>query len=62
MPKVKAHRDDACGYTNLQNGNWVEGEYTRVHRDFKIIKSMRQWMGLSTSISPVDVGLPANCQ
>jgi hypothetical protein len=36
--------------------------YTRVHRDFKIIKAMRQWMGLSTNVSPRDVGLPDNCQ
>ena len=61
MPYSKAHRDDVCGYTSWENGSWQQGVYTRVHRDFKIIKAMRQWLGLSTSISPRDVGLPDNC-
>ena len=62
MPYSKAHRDDVCGYTCVENGSWKEGVYTRVHRDFKIIKALRQWMGLSTGVSPSDVGLPSHCQ
>jgi alpha-amylase len=61
MPYSKAHRDDVCGYTCIENGSWQQGVYTRVHRDFVIIKAMRQWMGLSTNVSPRDVGLPDNC-
>lgn len=59
VPYSKAHRDDVCGYT-CQDGGWQQGVYTRVHRDFSIIKAMRQWMGLSTG-SASDVGLPSNC-
>ncbi len=62
MPYSKAHRPDVCGYTCIENGSWQNGVYTRVHRDFKIIKALRQWMGLSTNVSPTDVGLPSNCQ
>lgn len=25
MPKAKAHKDDVCGYTCGDNGNWVQG-------------------------------------
>lgn len=33
---------DACGYTCVNSsGQWVEGEYTRVHRDKEIINAMR---------------------
>ena len=59
FPYSKAHRDDVCGYTCV-DGGWQQGVYTRVHRDFSIIKAMRQWMGLSTG-SASDVGLPSNC-
>ena len=62
MPKSQAHRDDVCGYTCVENGSWVEGVYTRVHRDLSIIKALRQFMGLPTNVSPSDVGLPGNCQ
>lgn len=34
---------------------------TRVHRDKEIILEMRKWMGLSTSVSNADIGLPDNC-
>ena len=61
MPYQQASRDDVCGYTCFENGSWKEGVYTRVHRDFKIIKSLRQWMGLNNNIRPEDVGLPSNC-
>ena len=59
VPYSKAHRDDVCGYTCV-DGGWQQGVYTRVHRDYSIIKAMRQWMGLSTG-SPRDVDLPDNC-
>ena len=61
MPYSQAHRDDECGYTCIKNGNWQEGVYTRVHRDFRTIKALRQFMGLNSNISPRDVGLPDNC-
>ena len=60
MPYSEASRSDVCGYTCWENGQWKEGAYTRVHRDYKIIKAMRQWMGLSTG-SPTEVGLPSFC-
>lgn len=61
MPYSKASRSDLCGYTCVEDGAWKEGVYTRVHRDFKIIKALRQWMELSTNVSPSDVGLPSSC-
>ena len=60
MPKSQAHQDDVCGYTCM-DGGWKEGVYTRVHRDYRIIKAMRQFMGISTDVSPTDVGLPSSC-
>jgi alpha-amylase len=62
MPYSKAHRDDVCGYTCIENGQWKSGVYTRVHRDFRIIKALRQFMGLPTNVTPTDVGLPPNCE
>jgi len=35
--------------------------WTRVHRDFDIIISMRKWMGLPTDVKPEDLGLPSYC-
>lgn len=61
MPYSKAFVADACGYTCLVNGQWKEGVYTRVHRDFAIINAMRAWQGLSVASSPDQVGLPSNC-
>lgn len=61
MPESKAHQDDVCGYTCLENGSWTEGVYTRVHRDFAIIKALRRWMQLPDNISPTDAGLPSHC-
>lgn len=34
---------------------------TRVHRDKEIIIEMRRWMGLSTSVSNAEIGLPDHC-
>ena len=50
----------SCGYSVYNNGAWQQGVYTRVHRDIKIINSMRSWMGLS-SIKSTDIGLPSSC-
>lgn len=61
MPYSKAFDANACGYTCLVNGQWKEGVYTRVHRDFDIINAMRAWQGLPHANSPSDVGLPSNC-
>jgi len=61
MPYSQASRDDVCGYTCVENGGWKEGVYTRVHRDFKIIKALRQFMGLNLNIRPEEVGLPSYC-
>lgn len=61
MPYSKAFQNDSCGYNCIENGSWKQGVYTRVHRDFRTIKALRQFMGLNTNISPRDVGLPDNC-
>mmetsp|Transcript_25638 Transcript_25638/g.22652 ORF Transcript_25638/g.22652 Transcript_25638/m.22652 type:complete len:220 (+) Transcript_25638:1383-2042(+) len=62
MPYSKAHDPTVCGYTVYDSSNnWAEGVYTRVHRDMDVILAMRQWMGLSTDVSPSDVGLPSQC-
>ena len=47
FPYRKAYNPLSIGYDSGNKSNWVEGEYTRVHRDKNIINSMRKWMGLS---------------
>ena len=37
MPFSAAHDPDVCGYTCEKDGEWLEGKYTRVHRDYDII-------------------------
>ena len=62
VPYAKAHDPNVCGYTVYDSSNnWAQGAYTRVHRDMTIILSMRRWMGLSTSVSASDLGLPSSC-
>jgi len=61
MKYSKAFVADACGYTCVVNGQWQEGVYTRVHRDYSIINAMRAWQGLPAASSPASVGLPSNC-
>jgi alpha-amylase len=57
-----AFRQDACGYSIIgSDGRWIDGEYTRVHRDVGVINSMRKWMGL-TRLNPASLGLPAQCR
>lgn len=43
MKYSKAHDPNVCGYTCEVNGQWIEGVYTRVHRDYDIIQAMRDW-------------------
>lgn len=53
VPYTPAHDDTVCGYTVYdKSGRWIQGAYTRVHRDFDIIVAMRSWMGLSTTVRP----------
>ncbi|KAJ3209829.1 hypothetical protein HDU67_005871 [Dinochytrium kinnereticum] len=61
MPFRPAFVANACGYSNAVNGGWIEGEYTRVHRDISIVNAMRSWMGMG-SVSASALGLPGNCQ
>ena len=46
MPKSEAYDPNVCGYTCEVDGQWKEGVFTRVHRDYDIIQSMRNWQGL----------------
>jgi alpha-amylase len=62
VKKSIAHDPNVCGYTCVDdNGQWLKGVYTRVHRDLGIILAMRQWMGLSP-ISAEQAGLPSKCK
>lgn len=61
MKYAKAYEADACGYSNVVNGQWIEGAFTRVHRDVAIINAMRQWQGLSAANSLAEIGLPESC-
>lgn len=60
VPFMQAYDEKACGYSVYNNGKWMEGVYTRVHRDGEIINSMRSWLGLST-LSLNEIGL-GHCQ
>jgi alpha-amylase len=61
-PYTSAHNPNVCGYTVFDSsGNWIAGQYTRVHRDKAIIMAMRQWMGLPTNVTNEEIGLPAHC-
>lgn len=60
MPYSQAYNPDVCGYTCVDNGQWKEGVYTRVHRDYQIVKALRQFMGLN-EISASEAGLPSFC-
>ena len=47
MPYSKAYDPYSRGYDTIDsNGNWVEGVYTRVHRDIDIVNAVRDWMHL----------------
>lgn len=61
MKKAQAFDDSSCGYDTRNGNDWVEGAYTRVHRDQDIINSMRAWMGLSQHEDPTMLGLHEHC-
>lgn len=61
MAYSKAFDADACGYTCEVDGQWQQGVYTRVHRDYDIIQAMRDWQGLPKVTDAGDLGLPSNC-
>ena len=44
---TKAYDPLSKGYDAGNSENWREGVYTRIHRDIKIINSMREWMNFS---------------
>ena len=44
FPYKKAYSPLSKGYDCGDEENWIEGEYTRVHRDPSIINAMRKWM------------------
>ena len=52
MKMVNGNKDNVIYFLNLD---------TRVHRDKAIILEMRKWMGLSTSVSNAEIGLPDSC-
>ena len=43
-PYRKAYNPISTGYDTGNAENWVQGEYTRIHRDKLIINAMRQWL------------------
>jgi len=61
VPYSKAYDADSCGYDCGDGNNWIEGVYTRVHRDQAIINAMRGWMGLSQEEDPAKLGLGRHC-
>ena len=44
VPYRKAYNPLSKGYDCGNEENWVEGEYTRIHRDLLIVNAMRNWM------------------
>ncbi len=57
-----AHDPNSCGYSIYDsNGKFLEGVYTRVHRDTQIINAMRKWMGLKTFNDFSILGLDVKC-
>ena len=47
FPYQKAYDPLSIGYDTGDINSWKEGAYTRVHRDLKIINSMREWMNFN---------------
>ena len=59
---ARAFDPNACGYSIYDsNGKWLEGVYTRVHRDPQIINSMRSWMKMSSLNDFSSIGLNPHC-
>lgn len=48
MPYSKAHDSNSKGYDCESEGKFIEGVYTRVHRDYEIVSAMRKWLNLSS--------------
>ena len=46
VPYQKAYEPLSTGYDTGNSSNWIEGGYTRVHRDLDIVNAMREWMGM----------------
>ena len=44
IPYRKAYNPLSTGYDCGNESNWVEGEYSRIHRDIFIVNAMRNWM------------------
>ena len=42
VPYVKAYEPLSKGYDNF-----IEGNYTRIHRNIQIVNAMRSWLNLS---------------
>ena len=62
VPYSPAHDPNSCGYSvQDSNGKWMEGVYTRVHRDASIINAMRRWMGLQSISNFSSIGLDEKC-
>jgi alpha-amylase len=61
MKFSEAYDDSSCGYDCERDGQWQEGVFTRVHRDYEIISAMRSWQGLGLANGPESVGLGAHC-
>jgi alpha-amylase len=57
-----AYVAEACGYSVVdEQGRWIEGEYTRTHRDLSVIQAMRRWMRLP-ALDVNQLGLSAKCR
>ncbi|KAI8922409.1 hypothetical protein DFJ77DRAFT_23164 [Powellomyces hirtus] len=55
-----AYDVNGCGYSVLKGNQWLDGVYTRVHRDVAIVNAMRAWMGLPKATN-AGLGLAAEC-
>ena len=42
----KAYNMDSRGYDTGDSSNWIEGTYTRIHRDLDTVNEIRNYMGL----------------
>ena len=48
FPYVKAYAPLSRGYdTGDSDDNWIEGNYTRIHRDKDIVDAVRSWLNLA---------------
>ncbi len=60
--KAPAYDENSCGYSVYDSkGSWLEGVYTRVHRDQQIINAMRNWMNLRHLKDFKELGLNEKC-